>query len=219
MTKGPEAGKDLMSGKSDSVSVAGLILAAGRAQRMGINGPHKLLAEFGGKPLIRRTAETLLASDAKRTAVVVGHRADELSAALSSLDILLVNNPDYLSGMASSIVTGFSIPELTNVDGILVMLADMPLVTTDHINSLTGMFRSANGDAIIRSVCNGTQGNPIILPRSTYELVRGLKGDAGAKDIVAHFKSRVLDVEIGPAAHLDVDTPEAVLAAGGVLKT
>ncbi|HLP71184.1 MAG TPA: 4-diphosphocytidyl-2C-methyl-D-erythritol kinase, partial [Rhizobium sp.] len=56
------------------------------------------------------------------------------------------------------------------------------------------------------------------LPRSTFEAVQALEGDVGARSIVEGSGLAVIDVELGEAAHLDVDTPEAVLAAGGLLK-
>ncbi len=75
------------------------------------------------------------------------------------------------------------------------------------------------GRAIVRAVADGKRGNPVILPRSTFAAIMKLEGDIGARAIVETSGLDVVDVEIGSAAHLDVDTPEAVLAAGGVLKS
>ena len=57
-----------------------------------------------------------------------------------------------------------------------------------------------------------------MLPRTTFAAILQLEGDVGARHIVESAGLDIVDVEIGAAAHVDVDTPEAVLAAGGILK-
>jgi molybdenum cofactor cytidylyltransferase len=210
--------RDNPKAKQTELSVGALMLSAGRASRMGKDGPHKLLAEFEGMPLVRRSAGMLLASQASPVVAVTGHRREEIEAALSGLAVAAHFNPDYASGMASSLVRGVSSPELTSKDGVLVMLADMPGVTTAHIDLLIKAFREAGGGVVVRSVSDGKRGNPIILPRLAYDAVLRLEGDVGARALIESSGLSVIDVDIGPAAHLDVDTPEAVVAAGGVLK-
>lgn len=200
------------------VTVATVILAAGKASRMGEGGAHKLLAEFDGEPLVRRAAETALAADAASVIVVTGHRRSQIEAALSGLDVTAVENPDYASGMASSLISGFSASSARDADGVLVMLADMPGVTSADLDALIAAFRAASGRAIVRAVSRGKRGNPVILPRSLGDAVMRLEGDVGARHIIETSGLPVIDVDIGDAAHLDVDTPEAVLAAGGVLR-
>ncbi|MBY5457067.1 nucleotidyltransferase family protein [Rhizobium beringeri] len=197
-------------------SVAIVILAAGKASRMGEGGKHKLLAEFDGIPLVRRSALTALGADAASVTVVVGHRRIEIEAALQGLALTFVDNPDYASGMASSLMAGFSAAHST--DGILVMLADMPGISTAHLNALIFAFRNAGGEAIVRAVSRGKPGNPVILPRSLHHAVRRLEGDVGARDIIATSALPVLDVDVGDAACLDVDTPDDIVAAGGAMK-
>ncbi|RWX75462.1 4-diphosphocytidyl-2C-methyl-D-erythritol kinase [Neorhizobium lilium] len=201
-----------------TVTVGALMLAAGQARRMGKDGPHKLLSEFDGLPLVRRTAQMLLASQASRVVAVTGHRRQDINAALAGLNIELAFNADFASGMASSLVSGFSLPALAGLDGILVMLADMPAITTEHVDSLIAAFRDAGGGVVVRSVSDGKRGNPIIIPRAAYPAILRLDGDVGARAIIESSGLPVVDVDIGPAAHLDVDTPEAVTAAGGILR-
>ncbi|MGV1833526.1 NTP transferase domain-containing protein [Rhizobium rhizogenes] len=200
------------------ISVAVVLLAAGKASRMGEGGPHKLLAEFDGMPLVRRSALTALSSGAASVAAVTGHRREEIEEALTGLAVEQVYNPDYASGMASSLVAGIGALAAQRSDGVLVMLADMPGVTSDDLKVLIAAFRQANGQAIVRAVSHGKRGNPVILPRAVYDAVMRLEGDVGARHIIETSGLAVVDVDIGDAAHLDVDTPEAVLAAGGILK-
>lgn len=199
------------------LSIHGLVLAAGKASRMG-EGGHKLLAEFSGEPLVRRSSRVLIEGGLSSVTVVTGHRRADIEQALAGLDVQTVHNPDYASGMASSLVSGLLFGKVADADGILVMLADMPGVTPDDITRMTEAFRAEAGRAIIRAVSAGKRGNPVILPRATFAAIRTLEGDTGARAIIETCGLPVVDVEIGSAAHLDVDTPEAVVQAGGILK-
>ncbi|MGY5776808.1 NTP transferase domain-containing protein [Rhizobium sp. LEGMi135b] len=210
--------RDIAAKSPSDISVAIVLLAAGKASRMGEGGSHKLLAEFDGVPLVRRSASIAIASGVSDIVAVTGHRRDEIEGALNGLAVKPVFNPDYVSGMASSLVAGVSTQTAQKADGVLVMLADMPGVTSDDLKTLISAFRQANGQVIVRAVSGGKRGNPVILPRSVLSAVMRLEGDIGARHIIETSGLPVNDVEIGEAAHLDVDTPEAVVAAGGVLK-
>ncbi|MCG5479278.1 MAG: NTP transferase domain-containing protein [Ensifer alkalisoli] len=198
-----------------------VVLAAGRASRMGPEGRHKLLAEFDGVPLVRRSVETALAATntgvTDKVIVVTGHREPEIRAALAGLPVTFVSNPDFASGMASSLVAGLSGLD-DAAGGMLVMLADMPGITAEHLTRLIGAFDAESGAAVVRAVAEGQRGNPVILPRSTFGAVRQLVGDVGARHIVERCGLPIIDVELGAAARIDLDTPEAIAAAGGVLK-
>src|SRR3954462_444954 len=105
--------------------VAAIVLAAGRSTRMG--GPNKLLAEIGGKPLVRMAAEQALASRARPVIVVTGHQRDKVEAALQGLDVRTVHNPNFAEGLSTSVKAGLAaVPE--HADGAIVCLGDMPQV-------------------------------------------------------------------------------------------
>ncbi|MBY5454118.1 MULTISPECIES: nucleotidyltransferase family protein [Rhizobium] len=198
-----------------SFSVAVVLLAAGTASRMAEGGKHKLLAEFDNVPLVRRSAIAALGSGANSVAVVVGHRHDEISAALSGIPVETVDNPHYRSGMATSLIAGFSASEVMSADGVLIMLADMPGLTADHLAMLIKAFENTGGQAIVRATFHGKRGNPTILPQSLRVSVMELKGDIGARQIIENSGVPIIDVEIGAAAILDVDTVEDIITAGG----
>ena len=197
------------------LSVAALVLAAGRASRM--NGSHKLLAAFDGKALVRRSVEAALEAKPARVLVVTGHRADEIEAELAGLTVDILRNPDHAQGMSTSLRAGVSALG-PGCDGVAVLLADMPHVAGADVRRLLDAFAASGGQAVVRAVSGGKRGNPVILPRSTFSAILQLEGDVGARHIVESAGLDVVDVEIGAAAHFDVDTPEAVVAAGGVLK-
>ncbi|MEO3387447.1 molybdopterin-binding/glycosyltransferase family 2 protein [Mesorhizobium sp. CAU 1741] len=197
-----------------AVAVDAVLLAAGRGQRMG--GPNKLLAEFDGKPLVRRMADTLAASKTRAVVAVVGHQGERIEAALGDASARIVANADYVSGLASSLKAGVAaLPP--DAAGALIVLGDMPGVTARDIDALIQAFIGARGNAIVRATHAGKRGNPVILPRALFDAVSRLSGDTGARHIVEGSDMEVIDVEIGPAASLDVDTPEAMARAGGVL--
>ncbi|UJW73938.1 NTP transferase domain-containing protein [Rhizobium sp. SL42] len=198
--------------------IAVVILAAGRASRMGDGGQHKLLAEFDGEALVHRVARQAIEAKIGPVHVVVGHRGDEISAALDGLDVTIIDNPHYATGMASSLKAGLERNDVSAAPGMMVLLADMPNVATGDIRALANAFASVSGTAIVRAVADGQRGNPVILPRSTFEALKAIEGDIGARPVIESAGLPVIDVEIGVAARLDVDTPDAVVAAGGILK-
>jgi molybdenum cofactor cytidylyltransferase len=193
--------------------VAAVILAAGQSRRMG--GPNKLLARFDGAPLVRRTAEQALGSEAARVIVVTGHHADDVSAALAGLDVAIVDNPNFIDGLATSLKAGLAaVPQ--DAAGALIMLADMPGVTSDVLNRLVAAFRARSSPAIILPTVNGKRGNPVLWSREFFPELMETTGDTGARHILGRHEEAVERVEIGAAAGIDVDTPEALAAAGGV---
>ncbi len=201
--------------KSEDITVGIALLAAGKASRMG-GKYHKLLAEFDSQPLVRKCAEAAIGSNADAVVAVTGHRAAEVEAALVGLPLEMKRNEAFETGMASSIKTGLA--SLSGMDGLMILLGDMPGVTTADINEMVEAFRISHGTSIIRAVSGGKRGNPVILPRSVYSALNRLQGDIGARHIIEKGEVPVIDVEIGDAAHLDVDTPDAIIAAGGKLK-
>ena len=199
-----------------SLNVSALVLAAGQSRRSG--AAHKLRATFDGVPLLRRTCETVLQAGFAKVHVVLGFEHESFAAQLISLPVQVSVNPLYGDGLSTSLQAGIKAlgPQ---ADGVLVMLADMPGLTVADLAKLAAAFKRAGGTAIVRATDNGKRGNPVILPRSVFPEIFKLRGDVGAKPIVESFEGRVIDIEIGAAASLDVDTEAAVLAAGGVLGT
>lgn len=197
--------------------VDAVILAAGRSTRM--EGRHKLLAHFDGVPLIRRSVETALASRARRVHVVVGHRRDEIAGALEGLNVNLIENPAFADGLSTSLRAGFvaALEAPTRPDGLLVMLADQPLLTSVDLDRLAKAFRPEGKGSIVIATDAGKRANPVILSSSLAAEVEALRGDVGAKPLIVERSAWVREIEIGTAAGVDVDTPDAVEAAGGVL--
>lgn len=193
--------------------IVAVILAAGASTRMG--GPNKLLATFNGEPLVRRTAGRVLKAGFDRVIVVVGHQSDRVEAALSGLATEVVRNPDFLDGIAGSLKAG--VAAAGDADAAMVVLADMPAVDAADLGNMIASWRS-RPDAVVRATHGDRRGNPVILPRTLWGEIVTLQGDAGARGVIENSGLEVIDVDIGPQAMLDVDTPDAMASAGGQIE-
>tara|TARA_R100000093_G_C1923519_1_gene66414 strand:- start:443 stop:994 length:552 start_codon:yes stop_codon:yes gene_type:complete len=179
-------------------------------------GHHKLLADFGGVPVIRRSALAAVGSGACTVLAVLGHRADALRAHLSDLDLEIIFNPDHATGLSSSLQTAaLRVPP--DAHGMIVHLADMPGIGSDSLRRLMIAFEDNGGEAIVRATDAGHPGHPVIFPRSFLPGLSSLVGDMGARDLIPASRLPLVDVELGLVASLDVDTPEALAAAVRIL--
>ncbi|MCC6889157.1 MAG: molybdopterin-binding/glycosyltransferase family 2 protein [Hyphomicrobiales bacterium] len=188
--------------------VAAIVLAAGRSTRMG--GPNKLLAEIGGKPLVRIAAEQALASRASPVIVVTGHEHERIAAALAGLPVKLVHNPQFASGLGTSVKAGIAaVPP--QADGAVVCLGDMPQVDAALIDQLIAAFDPEKGALAVVPVFDGSRGNPVLWSRRFFPELMAIEGDIGARHLIGRYNEAVVEVPVaGKAALVDIDTPEAL---------
>ena len=184
-----------------------------------MGGPNKLLAEIGGKSLVRLAAEQALASQADAR-----HRGDRSSgrrveAALKGLDVTLVHNPDFADGLSTSLKTGLSaVPARTSMRRI-VLLADMPQVDAALIDRLIGAFDPERGALVVVPTIDGKRGNPVLWSRRFFPELMALEGDVGARHLIGSHPEAVTEVPVrGQAALMDVDTPDALIAVKAELE-
>jgi len=198
-------------GSDGNRHVTAIILAAGRSTRMG--GPNKLLAELGGKSLVRLVTEQALASKAHDVIVVTGHQAELVEKALAGLDVKFVRNPDFAEGLASSVKAGIAaVPD--DADGAVICLGDMPMISAQLIDHLIEAFAPDRGNLIAVPVSDGRRGNPVLWSRRFFNELMALDGDIGARHLIARHGEAVAEVAVeGFGAFLDIDTPQALEAA------
>jgi len=192
--------------------IAALLLAAGQSRRMG--DTNKLLAAVDGVPMVRRAAESLLASTARPVIAVTGHESERVRAALQGLDLVFVDNPDYAQGISASLRHGTAaLPH--DIDGAVIALGDMPQVTTGHIDRLIAAFDPVEGRSICVPTHHGKRGNPVLWEARFLPEVAAVQGDVGARHLIGEYADLVCEVEMADrGVLLDIDTPEALQAYG-----
>ncbi len=191
-------------------NVAAVVLAAGRSTRMG--AINKLIAEIGGKPLVRIATEQALASRAKPVIVVTGHERERVEAALAGLPVRFVHNPDYADGLGTSLRAGIAaVPE--TADAAVVCLGDMPQVDSKLIDKLIATFDPERGALVVVPSIEGRRGNPVLWSRRFFPDLMAVQGDIGARHLIGSYVEAVAEVPVaGEAALTDVDTPESFSA-------
>jgi molybdenum cofactor cytidylyltransferase len=187
--------------------VAAIVLAAGRSTRMG--GPNKLLAEIGGKPLVRIAVEEALGSRARPVIVVTGHQREQVEDALKGLAVTFVHNPDYARGLSTSLKAGIAMVP-AEADGAIVCLGDMPQVGAALIDKLIAAFDPERGALVVVPSIEGKRGNPVVWSRRFFADLAALDGDIGARHLIASYPEAVSEVGLSDrAALVDVDTQDA----------
>jgi molybdenum cofactor cytidylyltransferase len=190
--------------------IAAVVLAAGRSTRMG--AVNKLIAEIGGKPLVRIAVEQALASRASPVIVVTGHERERVEAALNGLPVRVVHNPDYAKGLGTSLKAGIAaVPD--DADGAIICLGDMPQVNAALIDKLIAAFDPEKGVLVVVPSIDGRRGNPVVWSRRFFHDLMAISGDIGARHLIGSYIEAVIEVPVDDDAALtDVDTPESLSA-------
>jgi molybdenum cofactor cytidylyltransferase len=169
-------------------------------------------------PLVRITAEHALASRARPVIVVTGHQRDLVEAALEGMPVRLTHNPDFASGLATSLRTGITaLPP--DVDGAVICLGDMPQVSAALIDQLIAVFDPEKGALVVLPTVAGKRGNPVLWSRRFFADLMAVEGDVGARHLIGSYAEAVAEVPVTDRAVLsDIDTPEALQALLAELK-
>jgi molybdenum cofactor cytidylyltransferase len=183
--------------------VAGVVLAAGSSTRMGRN---KLLLELGGESLLRRVVNRAVAADLGPVIVVLGFEADRALQTLAGLHFQTVLNEYYQHGLNESLRAGLRAVPPTAA-AALVMLADMPHVTTDMLDALVRRYR-ATGARLVISSYEGVDAPPVLYDRSLFAELEALRASDGGKDIIQRHRSEAVTVSWPAVALSDLDVPE-----------
>lgn len=204
----PRAGALAGSGAPKAPKIAAIVLAAGRSSRMA--PANKLFVEIDGKTMLARAVEAADASQAAETIVVVGNDAARAKAALPGFRT--IDNPDYASGLASSVRAGIA-AVAADFDGAVVLLGDMPMVNAGHVDRLIAAFSPVEGRAICVSAHGGKRGNPVLWGKEFFAEILALDGDQGARAVMRKHEDRLCEVPMPDDGVLvDLDTAEALAA-------
>ena len=191
-----------------------MLLAAGLSRRMGER--NKLLIEFAGEPLVRRTARVYLAAGI-RVHAVLGHEAGRVRAALEDLPVTFVTNPRYEEGQQSSVQAG--VESLGGAcDAVLIALADQVALRPEDLHELLGVFAKCGKERIAIPFHRGQRGNPVVFPAKLIAAMRAAGTNAVSR---AFIDANPRLIEQYEAAHdrfiIDIDTPDDLETFGGKL--
>ena len=183
-----------------------LILAAGASRRF---GSPKQLVRIDGRPMLHAVLSRAVEVAGHSVSVVLGAHAAELAPLLKHSPAAIVINRDWEQGLSSSIRAGLGRLPGT-VEGLLILLADQPSVTTEDLRRLVGTWRRQPEAIAAAQYGGGVTGAPAIFPRWCFRELGELRGDRGAGALLQRHADRLVRVPIAAAAH-DVDTPEDLL--------
>jgi len=183
-------------------AIFAVVLAAGASTRF---GRTKQLEPFNGTSMVASAVRKAEAVCGEHCVLVTGNRWRAVAASCEPLSGFFVVNDEYESGLASSIACGVA-AVAESAAAILLMMADLPLVTTDHLARLAAAWRGSP-DSIVASAFDDTVGPPIVFPRRDFPALQRLKGDYGARPVIDANPSRVLEIPCQEAA-FDIDRPE-----------
>ena len=186
--------------------ISATILAAGGSSRM--KDENKLLLPFQESLVINQVCNTILNSGLKPVIVVTGFEHKKIEKALPKSIDQIIHNPEWEDGMAGSIYAGMSILPDT-VDGNMIVLGDMPLLTTHTLKQLIEQFCVHEGKQIIYPVYSGQQANPVIFPRKYFKEILSSTGDKGCKKVLKQYPDDAVEVLVDSnEVILDCDTKD-----------
>jgi len=190
-----------------SSACTGILLAAGQGRRFGADKLLQPLAD--GTPLALAAARQLQAA-LPHTVAVVADADGELAGLLARLGLQVVANPHAAQGMGTSIASG--VGASATARGWVIALADMPWVPPAVIRDVAHAL--AQGADIVAPVCQGRRGHPVGFAARHGATLQQLRGDAGARGIIAAHRASLQLIETTErGVLLDVDVPESLATA------
>jgi molybdenum cofactor cytidylyltransferase len=185
-------------------STAALVLAAGSSRRL---GRPKQLVEWKGRPLIEHVLETVATWPIDSTAVVLGAFEQEILEAVDFGDRLVVINPEWEEGIASSLRVGLdAVARDLRAERVFLALGDQPRIPADVPPGLIeGMERSGKPVAVPKY--RYQRANPVLVDRRLWPRLMSLEGDSGAGRLLQAHPEWVHEVRFDHPVPRDVDTP------------
>jgi molybdenum cofactor cytidylyltransferase len=183
--------------------VAGILLAAGTSSRMGSN---KLLFELEGESMLRRMARRALAAGLSPLVVVLGHESDRAYREIEDLPCQWALNPLYEQGVNSSLKGGVMAVR-GEAQAAVVMLADMPFVTTEMIAAMIARYRETRAPLVISDYA-GVNAPPMLYDKSLFLELLTMEGEGCGRQVVKRHRQEAEVLTWPESALADLDVPE-----------
>jgi len=175
------------------MKISSIILAAGNSSRF--IGSNKLLKKINGISIIKSVANTVLKAKFKPVIVIVGFESELVYEILSGLNVNFIKNKNWSNGLSSSLKLGIlNINE--KMDGTLISLGDMPLVSKKTLLKMKNEFIFQKGNFIICPEHKNKLGNPVIIPKKYFDNIHELIENEGFKKIIQNNPNIVKTLKI-----------------------
>lgn len=182
--------------------VAAIILAAGASRRLG--QPKQLLV-YKGETLLGRSIRLANEAGVAPVCAVLGAHAEVIRASVEPSGATVVVNDEWEQGIASSIHAGLHALH-PDTPGVLILSCDQPRLTARHLRALIEAFAAQASPAIVASAYAGVHGVPAVFPRVVFGELLALRGDRGARALLAHPPCSLTAVAF-PGGEADIDEP------------
>ena len=191
----------------NAMKVGAVILAAGSSSRM---GRPKQTLQFQGMSLLRRATVAALEATCRPVVVVTGAHAELSRRELEQLDVCEAFNPDWETGMGSSVRTGIEslLSNDAHVAAAILLLCDQPYVTSDVVSRLIAAHHTT-GKPLVASAYGESFGVPALFSRTLFTELAQLAGLSGAKEIIKRHAAEAHFLPF-PEGEVDLDTPQDV---------
>ena len=185
-----------------------VVLAAGLSKRFGLK--NKILEKINGKTLIETILDRLIEIDSSQNNIVVigGNNYNSLKKTLNKYDVKVFYNKNYKNGLGSSV--SFIFKKKINKNGIMFIPGDMPLISIKDFKKLINTFVQKK-NKIISPCYKKKIGNPLIVPKIYFNLLKNLKKDEGARKVLP--SEDFIHVPCGYGTIFDIDTKYELLKA------
>ena len=187
--------------------IAAVILAAGMSKRM---GKPKHLLPLNGEPLIYYSITLALQQNLHPIVVIAGQHKKEIEKVIQCDNVTYLYNPDYQSGMASSLKLGIEAVSY-EADAAMIFLGDQPFVPIQVVQALIKEYElnKDQGVCIVRPRYAGELGHPILFDGRLFEHFNKIDGDEGGRSIIRNHKEQLKIIDFSESLWgMDVDTPE-----------
>jgi CTP:molybdopterin cytidylyltransferase MocA len=186
-----------------------IILAAGESTRMG--SPKALLHDPDGRPFVARLVRAFAGAGIADIVIITGSQHDAVVMAVAAdtppARPAFIRNPDPSRGQLSSLWIGLDAAARPEVESILVIPVDIPMVRASTIEQVVEAWNRTRAP-VVRPVVGARHGHPVLFDQSVFDDLRRAPLEEGAKAVVHAHAARVVDVAVADEGCLvDVDTP------------